>query len=283
MGLEVEVVGETNKFDVICIGGGIAGMVASTTLTQLGLKACFLEKEVPGGKLMHIEQIHNLEGYENVNGATFANNYFEYAVNEAKTNYIYGNVESMKPKNDKFYLWTEDGQAWETKALIIATGTVIKKLNLQAEEKYLNRGLSYCVLCDGVLAKDKKVVLIGNQTHLNHLKQFTNDITILNASDVKGFIGDNKLEGIIKSDGSSIKCDMAFVEMGFIPSLNFLIPEVQRNKSDEIIVDNTMKTTFDGIFACGDCSIGTKQISNAIISAQQAANSAAEYVKSKKW
>lgn len=283
MGLEVEVVGETNKFDVICIGGGIAGMVASTTLTQLGLKACFLEKEVPGGKLMHIEQIHNLQGYENVNGATFANNYFEYAVNEVKTNYIYGNVQSMKPKNDKFYLWTEDGQAWETKALIISTGTVIKKLNLSAEEKYLNKGLSYCVLCDASLAKDKKVVLIGNQTHLNHLKQFTNDITTLKPNEIKGYVGNDKLEGIVKSDGSIVSCDMAFVENGFVSSIDFLIHEVNRNQNDEIIVDEAMKTSFTGIFACGDCTAGVKQIINAISSAQIAANTAAEYVKSRKW
>ena len=76
---------------------------------------------------------------------------------------------------------------------------------------------------------------------------------------------------------------MAFIENGFTSSLNFLIPEVNRNNNDEIIVDKEMRTSFNGIYACGDCTTGVKQIANAITSAQIAANSAAEYVKSRKW
>lgn len=283
MGLEVEVIGETNKFDVICIGGGIAGMTASASLTQLGLKSCFLEKEVPGGKLMHVEQIHNLEGYEGVNGASFATNYFEHVLNEIKTKYNFGNVLSMKSKNDKFYLWTEDGQAWETKALIISTGTVIKRLNLPSEEKFINKGLSYCVLCDASLASNKKVVLIGNKSHLAHLQKFTNNIEFVNPSDVKDYVGSDKIEGILKTDGTTIKCDMVFVENGFESSLDFLIPEVKRNERNEIVVDNDMKTSFPGIFSCGDCTTGIKQISNAIFQAQTAAASVEKYIKSRKW
>ncbi len=283
MGLEVEVVGETNKFDVICIGGGIAGMTASAALTQLGLKACFLEKEVPGGKLMHIEQIHNLDGYDGVNGATFAQNYFEQVLNEVKTKYSFGNVQSMKSKNDKFYLWTEDGQAWETKALIIATGTIVKRLNLPSEEKLINKGLSYCVLCDASLATNKKVILVGNSVHLNHLKKFTNDITILNPKDLKDYVGSDKIEGVLKTDGSTLKCDMVFIENGFKSCLDFLIPEVKRNNNDEVIVNDDMSTSFPGIFACGDCATGIKQISNAINQAQIAAASAEKYIKSRKW
>lgn len=283
MGLEVEVVGETNKFDVICVGGGIAGMTAATLLSQKGLKSCFLEKDVPGGKLMHVEAIHNLEGYDGINGATFANNYFEYAVNQTKAKYIFGNVQSMKLKADKIYLWTEDGQAWETKALIIAVGTVINRLNLPSEEKFMNKGLSYCVLCDSSLAKDKNVVLVGNQNHLDHLKQFAKNVTTLPSNEIKDYYGNNNLEGIVKQDGSKIPCEMVFVENGFKTDLSFLVPEVKINNKNEVEVNADMATACEGVFACGDCTNGVKLISNAIQQAQIAANSAEKYIRSKKW
>lgn len=283
MGLEVEVVGEANKFDVICVGGGIAGMAAATTLAQKNLKVCFLEKDVPGGKLMRIEAIHNLQGYEGINGAAFANNYFEYAVNQTKARYIFGNVQSMKLKADKIYLWTEDGQAWETKALIIAVGTTINHLNLPSEEKFLNKGVSYCVLCDSSLAKDKNVVLIGNKTHLDHLQQCAKNVTVLSSNEVKDYYGSNNVEGIIKSDGTQLPCDMVFVENGFKTDLSFLVPEIKINDKNEIQVHPNMATTCEGVFACGDCTNGTKLISNAINQAQTAANSAEQYIRSKKW
>ncbi|MCQ2956443.1 MAG: NAD(P)-binding protein [Mycoplasmoidaceae bacterium] len=110
MGLEVEVVGETNKFDVIVIGGGIAGMTASSLVTQAGLKSCFLERDVPGGKLMHIDHIHDFAPQPNVAGRDLGLSVFRQATEEVKTHYVYGNVQTIKPKNGLFYLFTEDGQ-----------------------------------------------------------------------------------------------------------------------------------------------------------------------------
>ncbi|MCQ3914808.1 MAG: FAD-binding protein [Mycoplasmoidaceae bacterium] len=109
MGLEVEVVGETNKFDVIVIGGGIAGMTASSIATQAGLKSCFLERDVPGGKLMHLDVINNFS-QPGISGKDLGLSVFKQATEEVKTNYVYGNVQSIKPKNGLFYLFTEDGQ-----------------------------------------------------------------------------------------------------------------------------------------------------------------------------
>ncbi|MBQ0045661.1 MAG: FAD-dependent oxidoreductase [Mycoplasma sp.] len=285
MGLEVEVVGETNKFDVIVIGGGIAGMTASSIVTQSGLKSCFLERDVPGGKLMHIDAIHDFSS-PGVSGKDLGLSVFKQATEEVKTNYVYGDVQSIRPKNGMFYLFTADGQTWEAKAIIIATGTGIKKLDVDGEEKYFNHGLSYCALCDGALAKGKTVALIGNTTHLDFLKQNATKVDVYQPTDIKAFDGDgNKLTGIIKKDGSKVACDFAFVENGFIPNIDFLPTDVEVDDQKQVIVDGTMKSPyFEGVFACGDCTNQTpKMIRPAMEQAAIAADSAIKYVKSKNW
>lgn len=285
MGLEVEVVGETNKFDVIVIGGGIAGMTASSIVTQAGLKSCFLEKDVPGGKLMHIDTIHGFSS-AGVSGKDLGLSVFKQATEEVKTNYVYGNVQSIRPKNGLFYLFTEDGQTWEAKAIIIATGTGIKKLNVEGEDKYFNHGLSYCVLCDAVMAKGKTAALIGNTANLEFLKQSASKVDVYQAADIKAFTGDDKkLTGIIKTDGTTVACDYAFIENGFIPTVDFLPSDIEVDDKKQIIVDGLMKSPyFDGVFACGDCTNQTpKMIKPAMSQAAIAADSAIKYVQSKNW
>jgi len=284
MGLEVEVVGESNKFDVIVIDGGVAGMTASVFVTLNKLKSCFLEKEVPGGKLMQIETVHNFAQAPNIKGSDLAVNIFNGAVEQVKTTYSSGNVVAMKSRNDYFYLYTEDGTTWQAKAIIIATGTVISKLNLPNAERLENHGLSYCVLCDGALAKDKKVVIIGEALNLPYINKYTNDVTIIKEQDVKDIVGTDKVQGVMNTDGTLVPCDMIFVQTGYKSNNKFLIPEIRTNNNGEVIVNEKLETNFPGVYACGDCTNSQqKLIANAMYQAEVAARGAVEYINSKKW
>lgn len=285
MGLEVEVVGETNKFDVICIGGGIAGMTASTLVTQAGLKSCFLEKDVPGGKLMHIDTIHNFS-QPGISGKDLGLSVFKQATEEVKTNYVYGDVQSIKPKNGLFYLFTADGQTWEAKAIIIATGSGIKKLNVDGEDKYFNHGLSYCVMCDAVIAKGKTAALIGQTHNLEHLKKFASKVDVYQSSDIKSIEGDgSKVTGLVKNDGGKANYDFIFVENGYESNLDFLPSDIELDDKKQLIVDSKMASPyFEGVFGCGDCiNNDTKMIQPAMQQAAIAAESAIKYIKSKNW
>lgn len=283
MGLEVEVIADTNKFDVIVIGGGIAGMTASAVVTKSGLKSCFLERDIPGGKLILLKKINNFSLNTNVTGKDFALSIFKQVIDDIKTNYIYGEVQAIKLRNNKFYLFTSDGQAWETKAIIIAVGTKIKKLNIFGEDNFFNNGLSYSITNDAPLAKEKNVVLIGDFKNIDILKQYTNKITILNKNELTKFVGINSLQQIIKKDGTKIQCDYVFVENGFESNLNFLPLEIKKNLKNEIIVNENMETSYPGCFSCGDCiNSNNKNVNQALKQATIAANSAVEYVKNKK-
>lgn len=283
MGLEVEVVGETNKFDVIVIGGGIAGMTASSIVTQSGLKSCFLERDVPGGKLMHIDKINNFV-QEGIAGKDLALSVFKQATEEVKTNYVYGDVQAIKPKNGLFYLFTADGQTWEAKAIIIAVGSGIKKINVEGEDKYYNHGVSYCVLCDGAMTNGKNVVFIGQTPHLDFLKEHASKVNVLQASDVKEIEGNGQnVTAVIKTDGSKLPCEFVFIENGFVPNVDFLPSDIEVDENKQIIVDNTMGSPYlEGVFACGDCiNHDVKMIQPALNQAAIAAESAVKYVKTK--
>jgi len=285
MGLEVEVVGENNKFDVVVIGGGIAGMIASSTVTQRGLKSCFLEKEVPGGKLTQLDEIHNFPPQPGIKGTDLALGIFNQVTQDVKTSYVFGNVQAIRPKNDLFYLFTEDGQTWEAKAIIICVGTVNKKLNVKGEDKYFNKGVTYCVMCDAALAKNKKVVLVGNTTHLDYLKSQTNDVTILKSSDVEEILGDeNKVTGVLTKQHNEIKCDFVFVEDGYVSATSFLPSDIKLNENKEIVVDPMQQTSFAGAYAAGDCTNSKiKMILPAMQQATNAAINAVNYIQSRKW
>lgn len=286
MGLEVEVVGETNKFDVICIGGGIAGMMASSIVTQAGLKSCFLEKDVPGGKLMNIAKLHHFPAQPDISGKDLALSIFKQATEDIKTNYVYGDVQTIKPKNGLFYLFTADGQTWEAKAIIISVGTGIKKLGIEGEEKYFNHGLTYCVLCDMGLTKDKDVALIGSQEHLKDLSMFAKKVDVYQPSEIKSIDGDGeRVTGITKKDGTKLSYQFVFVSNGFVPNVDFLPQEIEVDDLKQVIVDGSMASPYmEGVFACGDCTNQQpKLVQPAMQQAAIAADSAVKYVKSKKW
>lgn len=286
MGLEVEVVGDTNKFDIIAIGGGIAGMTASCVVTQKGLKSCFLERIVPGGKLMHIKAIHNVEGMDGVPGKNFAEAIFKQATEEVKTTYVFGNVKYIRQKNDLFYIFTEDGQTFEAKAIIIAAGSIPRPLLLNGSDVLDDWNLlSYCVLCDAVYAKNKTVILAGSTAHLDHLKQYAKEVITMKAEDIKDIIGEGqKIKGIITTKGEKIKCDGIFVENGHMTFIEFLPSDFKVNKNNELEVNDKMHTSVKGAFAAGDCTNNTvKTIPLALDQATIAAEEAVKYVKSRKW
>jgi len=231
---------------------------------------------------MYIDTIHNFS-QPNVNGKDLALSFFKQATDEIKTKYIFGDVTGCRFKNDKIYLFTADGQSWEAKAIIVATGTVVKKLHIPSEERFTNHGVSHCVLCDASLTKGKRVVLIGNTTHLETLKNTALDVRVVRPEDVIEFKGDTNLKSVITKNGE-IPCEYAFVEIGYTTNNTFLPSEVEKNDKNEIVVNAQMANKQPGVFACGDCTNGTtKLIQLAMEQAATAAASAVEYVNSRKW
>ena len=141
-------------YNTIIIGAGPAGMAAALYLERSGLKTLIIDKDAPGGQMTKTDLIENYLGFDSINGADLSLRMFNQ-IKKLNIEYTYGEVIEIN-KNNTFIVKTIDN-TYESKNVIIATGKVNNKLNLENENI---KGISYCAVCDGAFYKDKDLYII---------------------------------------------------------------------------------------------------------------------------
>lgn len=120
MSLEIEVVADAYKFDVVIVGGSLSGMLAAIYLKNKGIKCAFLEKGLPGGSLRNVNNIKNFMNITSINGSTLCDQIFNHAIKEVKIPYFFADIQTIKQQpNEKFYLY-HGTKVWEAKIIIFA-------------------------------------------------------------------------------------------------------------------------------------------------------------------
>ncbi|MDR2654283.1 MAG: FAD-dependent oxidoreductase [Mycoplasmataceae bacterium] len=304
--METIIVNDENTYDVLIIGAGPAGLTSALYTSRAGYKTGFIERSSPGGKIVNLKNITNFPGSDNINGQTLANNLFEQAKSFG-AKYLYGDVSIITKKLGYYSVTTKENELWLAKVIIVATGTENVKLKCPGSDEYNNMGISYCVLCDGYLAKDKKVVVIGNnkeaisssmylstiakQTTLLYLDKIPqetklNNIKLYENVRIESVIGSSfqlNAVNIFSNDGVlKIDCDFIFVNLGTQPAVSFLseFKEVIGN-SGTIDTDEKKQTKIPGIYAIGDVSkTDNRQIITACNDGAIAGINAVEYLNS---
>ena len=150
-------------YDVVIIGGGAAGLTTAIYTSRDGLKTLVLEKEGTGGLAATTEMIENYPGFpEGVNGMELLERFRKQAERFGAEIVEFDEVVKVDPiKKGEVEIHTQSGQVYTAKAVVVATGSQPKKLNLPGEKELYGRGVSYCATCDGPFFKDKNVVIIG--------------------------------------------------------------------------------------------------------------------------
>ncbi len=271
------------KYDCIVIGAGVSGMTAAIYLKRAGLDVLLLEKSAPGGQINQTSKIENYPGFLSVDGPTLAMNMFEQVQN-LYISYQYGNVEKIRNR-EKLKEVITDQDTYLTKALIIATGRIPNKLNLEEENQFINRGISWCALCDGSFYKNKVVGVIGSGNsaleEALYLSEICSKVIMMNRKDrYKGsamlleelkkkdnveFIYHCVIQKLNEKDGhlgsitvkqaesiKEIEMEGLFEYIGYHPDTEFLHDFHITSSDGYIIVDQNMKTNVNGIYACGD-------------------------------
>ena len=146
-------------YDIIIIGAGPAGMTAALYGAQARKKVLLLEKEVYGGQILKADKVKNYPGFTEISGFDFATNLYNQLTN---LNVEIKFEEVLEIKNDKEIktVITKKGN-YTGKSIIIAAGAKNRKLNLNNEDNFIGKGVSYCTTCDGMFFRDKTVAIYG--------------------------------------------------------------------------------------------------------------------------
>lgn len=265
-------------FDCIIIGAGISGCTAAIYLKRAGLNILMLEKKAIGGQIINTSEIENYPTITSTDGFTFSEN-LKKQIKNLNIEIKYEEVLDIK-NNDVKEVVTKNN-TYLTKNIIIATGRIPRKLDLENENNLLGKGISYCATCDGFFYKNKDVAILGGGNSALeaaiYLSKICNNVTIINRSEklradyelideVKNLnnikiIYNEQIKELKENNGyldslilnnQTLKVDGLFIYIGLIPTLPF-IKNINLNLDNGyILVDNKMKTNIDGIYACGD-------------------------------
>lgn len=265
-------------YDCIIIGSGPGGISAAIYLKRDGVNVCLFEGNVPGGAIVNTEVINNYPGFSSISGADLAMNMLNQ-ISELNID-VYYEQAKIEKYNDLYKV--NDCSA---KYVIIATGTKVKTLGLESENKFLYRGISWCATCDGFLYKDKDVAVAGGgdsalssamtlsryasivylihrrsefrakESLVNDVKN-TKNIKLVLDSNIVELYGDKKLEGIkvknnLNNEISDIKIACLFEEIGRIPNSD-VIDGLEKDSNGYILVNESFETNIPNIYAIGD-------------------------------
>lgn len=265
-----------NKYDVIIIGSGIAGMTAGLYLKRGGLTPLIIEESAPGGQLNKINIIENYPGFVKTDGPTLASVIYNQ-VDNLEIEYLYDKVIKVDLTKEEKKIVTGN-QTLYCKYLVIATGRLSKKL-FNDDDRYVGKGISYCALCDGNLYKGKDVAVVGGGSsaleEALYLSDICNTVTIINRSEtfradealrdkvlskknIKCVYNSNiteyniengKLSSVLLDNNDKIEISGLFISIGSVPSAEIF--DVEKDKGF-IIVDNECMTSVENVYACGD-------------------------------
>ncbi|BCR35166.1 NAD(P)/FAD-dependent oxidoreductase [Mariniplasma anaerobium] len=282
-------------YDVLIIGAGPAGITAAIYAKRANLKVAMFERDTPGGQLSKYNEIENYTGAKKVAGYELATMMIDHAY-DLDIEVIYDEVTKVELDGNVKKLITPN-KTYESKALIVATGNIPRRLGVENEDALAMNGISWCAICDGPLYKDRKVVVVGGgnsaveeasylatlATHVTvvqNLADLTADpkaqdilramknVDIKYSTLVSKFLKDDKgLTGVvIKSDvdgkEETIAADGVFEYVGLTPVTDMVKDLGVTNKYGYIEANEKMQTKVDGVFAAGDVIV--KQIRQVV-------------------
>ncbi|PQP78861.1 thioredoxin-disulfide reductase [Spiroplasma sp. ChiS] len=307
----------TNEiYDILIIGAGPGGMTAAIYAARAMANIAMIEKGAPGGKVTKTSEIENYPGFDSIQGYELAMKMFDQT-QKLKIPYIADRVTTITKQDNLFKLELFSKKFLLAKAVIVATGTVERKLGVLGELELEGHGVSYCAVCDGALYKGKDVVVVGggyaaleealylarfvNKVYLIHRRaEFRADHSIVNkvkanpkinfiidtiVTEIKDVTEKRVTTVVIKNVKTSKIDNLAvsaiFPYIGAIPISDFAKNLGVLDEEGYFIVNNKCLTALPGLYAAGDVTNTTlRQIATAISDGAKATQFALEYLDS---
>jgi len=283
-------------FDIAIIGSGPAALSAAVNAKQRNKSVCVFGRSLDSSLLFAAEKVDNYLGMPDVTGEEMLNQFYAHAVKRG-VEFKESRISQIMSMGDRFMI-NADNEFYEAKTLILAIG-LNKSRGIEGEMEYLGKGVSYCATCDGMLYRNKKVVVVGEHEEGEAEANFLADVCekvmyvplyqpVLNLKETveilrgkpKAVVGENGKVTGINMDEESVACDGIFFAKTSTPPESLVFGLATDGKN--IIVDRSMATNLPGVYAAGDCTGAPFQIAKAVGEGLVAALSAAAYIDANK-
>lgn len=299
-------------FDIVIIGSGPAGYTAAIYGGRAGLRVLVVAGIEAGGQLMLTREVENFPGFpDGVLGPDLMER-MRLQAERFGAQVVYSNAVDLDLSSRPFKVFTDGGEVFEARALIIATGASPKWLGLEAEKRLLGKGVSTCAPCDGPLFKgaENVVVVGGGDSAMEYalfLSNLVKKVTVVHRRDklraskilqTRAFEGDNilfewnsvvvdilgekRVEGVrvrnVKTgEEKIIECEAVFIAIGHKPNTEIVKGKLKLDEHGYIITKDLVKTDVPGVFAAGD--VHDKVYRQAITAAGFGAMAALEAIR----
>ncbi|HHT54919.1 MAG TPA: FAD-dependent oxidoreductase [Clostridiales bacterium] len=297
--------------DILIVGGGPAGLTAAIYARRAAKRVLIIEKAAFGGQMTYSPKVENYPGIKSASGNEIADQMLEQATAlgaEIEVDTVTG--VDFNPDGTKTVVG-ESGE-YRARAVIIAAGCRHRRMEVDREEDFVGRGISYCAVCDGAFYAGRRVAVIGGgnsalQTALmlsescervtvvQKLKTLTGEeklisqmgdrpnIEIMYGYVVGGIISGDTFEGVVLRDERGgqveLRVDGVFVSIGLVPENEAYKNVAELDEEGYFDSDEGCETKTAGVFVAGDCrKKRVRQITTAIADGTVAALAACRYL-----
>lgn len=299
--------------DIIVIGAGPAGLTAGIYLAFYGFDTLIFEEKIPGGEAAEIPLLENFPGYsEGITGKDLVDKMVQQCKKAGAEIHQFEKVIELNLKGKRNVVKTEKS-VYTAASVIIASGRQARVLGVPGESQFRGKGVSYCAVCDGAFFKEKKVIIVGENSRAAEVAIFLSGLAshvklvcgrdklcaerilienlenqkveILHDMELKEIKGDIKVKSVVlvdkaTGDTKEIDTDGVFFQLEGIPNSQIARESgVKADNDGYILVDNRGRTNIDSISAVGDITAcPTKVVITAISQATSAAIDVVEHI-----
>ena len=282
-----------NQYDIIIIGAGPGGLTAGIYAGRQGTKNLIIDKDLAGGLGREVPEMENYPGFDNISGLELIEKMKAQATKNSELHEMEEVTEIIKTDDEYRFTVKTNKDTYQSKTIILATGSSHRHLEAEGEEEFKGKGVSYCATCDGFFFTGRDIIMVGGgnsalqealylnnlganvtlihrrdefraQKHLQNMIKEAGINTILNAT-VEEIKGSMLVESVILKDTktgelSELPINGVFVSVGYIPHTELAKQlNVNLDESGHIIIDKDQKTNVEYVYAIGDVCVGLKQ------------------------
>ncbi len=296
------------RYDVAVIGGGPGGYTAALYCARSGFSVVVLEKLSAGGQMATTEQVDNYPGFEDGIDGFELGEKMQKGAERFGVETLYAEVTGVDFSGSTKRIESSEGVV-EARTVVLATGASPRELGIKDERNLRGRGIAYCASCDGMMYRDKTVVVVGGGNtavgdaltlakickkvylvhrrdslratpiYLNALRE--HNVELVWNSRVAELQHDKRLTGVRienvqTGEMRDLAADGVFVAVGRVPDTQIFAGQVRTDDAGYLIADETTRTNVPGVFAVGDAR--TKAVRQIVTAASDGAV-AAHYIE----